>query len=168
MSKILITYFSKTGNTKIIAETIFKTVDGEKVIKPVKELLDNELEGYRLIFIGFPVHSHSVPFPVEAVLKNIPPNKKIAFFSTHGSLTGSRLAREALEYAAVMMSKAKLLGTFTCRGKVSPEALEVLEKSPEHKAWAEMAASADTHPDENDLEDAASFARWIMTLAEQD
>ncbi len=127
MSKILITYFSKTGNTKIIAETIFKTVDGEKVIKPVKELLDNELEGYRLIFIGFPVHSHSVPFPVEAVLKNIPPNKKIAFFSTHGSLTGSRLAREALEYATVMMSKAKLLGTFTCRGKVSPDALEVLE-----------------------------------------
>ncbi len=106
MSKILITYFSKTGNTKIIGETIFKTVDGEKVIKPVKELLDDELEGYRLIFIGFPVHSHSVPFPVEAVLKNIPPNKKIAFFSTHGSLTGSRLAREALEYATVMMPKA--------------------------------------------------------------
>ena len=168
MSKILITYFSKTGNTKIIAETIFKTVDGEKVIKPVKELLDNELEGYSLIFIGFPVHSHSVPFPVELVLKNIPPNKKIAFFSTHGALTGSRLAREALEYATVMTSKTKLLGTFTCRGKVSPEALEVLEKSPEHKAWAEMAASADTHPDENDLEDAASFAGWVMTLAAQD
>ncbi len=168
MSKILITYFSKTGNTKIIAEAIFKTVDGEKVIKPVKELLDNELEGYSLIFIGFPVHSHSIPFPVELVLKNIPPNKKIAFFSTHGALTGSRLAREALEYATVMTSKTKLLGTFTCRGKVSPEALEVLEKSPEHKAWAEMAASAYTRPDENDLEDAASFAGWIVTLAEQD
>jgi flavodoxin len=167
MSKILITYFSKTGNTKIIGETIFKTVDGEKAIKPVKELLDNELEGYSLIFIGFPVYSHSIPFPVEAVLKNIPPNKKTAFFSTHGSLTGSRLAREALEYATVMTSKTKLLGTFTCRGKVSPEALEVLGKSPEHKAWVEMAASADTHPDENDLEDAASFARWIMTLAAQ-
>jgi len=168
MSKILITYFSKTGNTKIIAETIFKTVDGEKVIKPVKELLDDELEGYSLVFIGFPVHSHSVPFPLELVLNNIPPYKKTAFFSTHGSLTGSRLAREALEYATVITSKTKLLGTFTCRGKVSPEALEVLEKSPEHKAWAEMAASADTHPDENDLEDAASFARWIMTLAAQD
>jgi len=167
MSKILITYFSKTGNTKIIAETIFKTVDGEKIIKPINELLDNELEGYSLIFIGFPIHSHSVPFPIEAVLKNIPPNKKIAFFSTHGSLTGSRLAREALEYASVITSKAKLLGTFTCRGKISPEALEVLEKSPEHKAWAEMAVSADTNPDENDMEDAASFARWIITLAAQ-
>ncbi len=168
MSKILITYFSKTGNTKIIGENIFKTVDGEKVIKPVKELLDNELEGYSLIFIGFPVYSHSIPFPVEAVLENIPLNKKIAFFSTHGALTGSRLAREALEYATVMTSKTKLLGTFTCRGKVSPEALEVLGKSPEHKAWAEMAASAATHPDENDLEDAASFAKWIMILAAQD
>lgn len=168
MSKILITYISKTGNTKIIAETIFKTVDGEKIIKPINELLDNELEEYSLIFIGFPVHSHSVPFHIEAVLKNMPPNKKIAFFSTHGSLTGSRLAREALEYATVITSTVKLLGTFTCRGKVSPDALEVLEKSPEHKAWTEMAVSADTHPDENDLEDAASFARWIMTLAAQD
>lgn len=168
MSKTLITYFSKTGNTKIIAEAIFETVDGEKVIKPIKELLDNDLERYSLIFIGFPIHSHSVPFPIEAVLKNIPSNKKTAFFSTHGSLTGSRLAREALEYATVITSKAKLLGTFTCRGKVSPEALEVLEKSPEHKAWVEMAASADTHPDENDLEDAASFASWIMILAAQE
>ncbi len=168
MSKILITYFSETGNTKIIAEAIFKTVDGEKIIKPINELLDNELERYSLIFIGFPIHSHSVPFPIEAALKNIPPNKKIAFFSTHGALTGNRLAREALEHASVITSKAKLLGTFTCRGKVSPEALEVLEKSPEHKAWAEMAVSADTHPDENDMEDAASFARWIITLAAQD
>ena len=71
MSKILITYFSKTGNTKIIADAIFKTVNGEKVIKPIEELLDNELEAYTLIFIGFPVDSHSIPFPVESVLKNI-------------------------------------------------------------------------------------------------
>jgi len=51
---------------------------------------------------------------------------------------------------------------------VSSIALEFLSKSPEHKVWAEMAASARAHPDSRDLEDAQSFAREIMTLGMQD
>jgi len=35
-------------------------------------------------------------------------------------------------------------------------------------AWAEMAASSQTHPDEGDLEDTKSFAKWVMTLSAQD
>jgi hypothetical protein len=31
-----------------------------------------------------------------------------------------------------------------------------------------MAASARTHPDEGDIEDAKSFAKWVMTLSTQD
>jgi len=163
MSKILVTYFSHTGNTKKIAEAIYESLEGEKTIKPLEEIQD--IKNFRLIFIGFPVHSHSVPFQIEDFLKKIPQGKKIALFSTHGSHTGSRLSREALEHAATLASQAKILGTFSCRGKVSPEALEILNKSPEHKAWIEMAASSHTHPDENDLEDAVSFARWIITLS---
>ena len=165
MSKILVTYFSLTGNTKKVAEVIFEELDGEKTIGKVDEIQD--LDEYDLLFIGFPVHSHGVPFKVEELLKKIPPGKKIALFSTHGSLTGSRLSREALEHSTTLVSKAKILGTFSCRGKVSMQAMEVLSKSPEHKAWAEMATSAQTHPDENDLEDAKSFANWIKTLSLQ-
>jgi len=47
-------------------------------------------------------------------------------------------------------------------------ALEILSRSPEHKAWTDMAVSARTHPDERDLEDARSFAKWILTLSIQD
>ena len=166
MSKILVTYLSQTGNTKKIAETIYENLEGNKTIMPVDEV--KEIEDYSLIFIGFPVHSHSVPFKIERLLKEIPQGKKIARFSTHGSLPGGHLAREALEHAAVISSKTKILGTFSCRGKVSLEAVEVLSKSPEHKAWTEMAASSHTHPDEGDLEDARSFAKWVMTLSAQD
>jgi hypothetical protein len=74
-----------------------------------------------------------------------------------------RLSREALEYATILVSKAKLLGTFSCRGKVSMQAREVLSQSPEHEEWADMAASASTHPDEHDIADAWAFARWIIT-----
>ncbi len=162
MKKILVTYYSLTGNTKKVSESIYEVLTEEKVLLPMEEVQD--FEQYKLIFVGFPIHSHSIPFKVEAFLKSIPQGKRIALFSTHGSLTGSRLSREALEYAAVLAAKAHLLGTFSCRGKVSDKALEVLMKSPEHKMWTEMAASAYTHPDQEDLKDAQAFARWIMSL----
>jgi flavodoxin len=165
MSKILVTYISWTGNTKKVADAIFEVLEGDKTIKTMDEA--QILDEYDLIFIGFPVHAHSVPFKTEELIKRIPPGKKIALFSTHGSLTGSRLSREALEHASILASSSKILGTFTCRGKVSLQALEVLSKSPEHKAWAEMAASTQTHPDEHDLDDARSFAKWITTLSRQ-
>jgi len=163
MQKILVTYFSQTGNTKKIAETIYETLEGKKTIKLIEEV--DSIDDYHLIFVGFPVHSHSVPYKVESFLRKIPENKKIALFCTHGSLSGGRLSREAIEHAIVIASRAKVLGTFSCRGKVSLQALEVLKKSPEHEAWTDMAASASTHPNESDLEDARAFARWIVTLS---
>ena len=81
------------------------------------------------------------------------------------------MGRPAAEWAygdlEANFAKAKLVGTFSCRGKVSMKALEVLMQSPEHEAWADMAASAATHPDTSDLEDARAFARWIATLGTQ-
>lgn len=165
MSLTLVTYYSQTGNTQQIAESIYEALEGKKEIKPVEEVTD--VSDYSLIFVGFPVYSHSVPYRIELFLKKIPRQKKIALFSTHGSLTGSRLSREALEYATVLASKAKILGTFSCRGKVSTEALEFLSKSPEHQAWTEMAVSARPHPDEKDKENAKNFARWVVTLSSQ-
>jgi flavodoxin len=165
MAKTLVTYYSLTGNTKLVAEAIFGALPDDKTIKPMAEAGD--LEPYALIFAGFPVQTHSVPYPAEVFLRSIPPGKKIALFSTHGSVTGSRLSREALEHASVLLAGAKIIGTFSCRGKVSMKALEVLMQSPEHEAWADMAASAATHPDGSDLEDARSFARWIATLGAQ-
>ncbi len=165
MSKTLVTYFSRTGNTQKVAEAIFDEIPGDKVLKPMAEVED--LAPYQNIFAGFPVQTHSVPYPAEVFLKRIPGGKKVALFSTHGSVTGSNLSREALEYASVLVSKAGLVGTFSCRGKVSMKALEVLMKSPEHEAWADMAASAATHPDEHDLAEARVFARWAMTLYSQ-
>jgi len=165
MAVTLVTYFSQTGNTRKVAEAIFDEIKGDKEIKPLKEAGD--LARCQRVFVGFPVQSHSVPYPVEVFLKGIPEGKKIALFWTHGSVAGSLLSRQALEYASALVAKAKLVMTFSCRGKVSMQALDMLMKSPEHEVWAEMAASAATHPDEHDLAEARAFARWSMTLFAQ-
>ena len=162
MAPTLVTYYSRTGNTKLVAEAIYDVLPADKILKPMDEAGD--LASYGLVVAGFPVHAHSVPYSAEVFLKSIPEGKKVALFLTHGAVTGSRLAHEALEYASVLVAKARLIGTFSCRGKISMAALEALSRSPEHGAWTDMAASAATHPSEADLEDARAFARWIATL----
>jgi hypothetical protein len=117
-----------------------------------------DLSEYDIVLCGFPVHSHSVPVPAQEFLKAVPEGKKIALFSTHGSLRGGKLPQQAINNALGILSKAEIVGTFTCRGKVEDAILEMLIKNPEHKVWAEEAQSASLHPDE-----AAHFARKAIS-----
>jgi flavodoxin len=159
--KILVTYFTKSGNTEKVAQAIYQAIGAKKEIVPLKEA--KNLDAYDIIFCGFPVQSHSVPVPVQNFIKSIPPGKKLALFVTHGSLRGGKLAVTAIEHAISLASKLKLLGTFGCRGKVDPKLIESLLKQPEHRVWAETAKSAASHPDESDLEDARQFAKKTLT-----
>lgn len=161
--KTLVTYFTQTGNTEKVARTIYETIGAQKELLPVKEVKNPD--DYDLIFCGFPVHAHSVPLSVQDFIKGIPPGKKLALFVTHGSLRGGELATTAIEHATSLASKLKVLGTFGCRGKVDPKVIEALLKQPEHRAWAETAKSAASHPDESDLEDARHFAKTILTTS---
>lgn len=161
--KTLVTYFTQTGNTEKVARAIYETIGAQKELLPVKEV--KSPDGYDLIFCGFPVHAHSVPLSIQGFIKGIPPGKKLALFVTHGSLRGGELATTAIEHATSLASKLKVLGTFGCRGKVDPKIIEALLKKPEHRAWAETAKSAASHPDESDLEDARQFAKTIITTS---
>ena len=161
--KILVTYFTQTGNTEKVAQAIYQALGAKKELLPVKEVKDPD--GYDIIFCGFPVHAHSVPLAVQNFIKGIPSGKKLALFVTHGSLRGGELATTAIEHAISLASKLKVLGTFGCRGKVDPKIIEALLKKPEHRAWAETAKSAASHPDESDLEDARHFAKKVTATS---
>jgi len=158
--KALVTYYSDTGNTEKIARAIYEAIHLTKEIKPVQDL--SSCSGYDLIFCGFPVHAHSVPGKVEAFIKGLPAGQKIAFFSTHGSLRGGQLPKQAFEHAIGLASKAVVLGHFGCRGKVRQNIIEALMKKPEHQAWAKEAEGAASHPDENDAADGKKFAREML------
>jgi flavodoxin len=163
VEKILVTYYSETGNTQKIAEAIFSALPEGAEIKPIGEVGD--VAEYSLVFVGFPVHAHSVPLRVEKFLRSLPGGKKIALFSTHGSLEGDSLSREAIESAAAAASRARIISTFTSRGRVTPEAIEKFDGAPEHHAWTSIAVSASTHPNQDDLAAARTFARWVHTLS---
>jgi flavodoxin len=162
--KALVTYFSKTGNTEKVAQAIHEGIAfvGKQIleIKAVKDI-----QKYDLIFVGFPVHAHSVPGPVEKFIRSIPEGKKVAFFTTHGSLRGGEFAITALHYAISLVPKRKVLGTFGCRGRVMEGVIEKLLKSPQDKSWAMEAQSAGQHPDQHDLEDATAWAQWMVMKA---
>ena len=161
---ILVTYYSESGNTKKLAQAIYDTIEEpDKEISPVQEV--DRVNDYDLIFCGFPVQASTVPGKMEKFLKNIPEGKKVVLFATHGSLRGGQLANTAFEYAASLPRKVHILGTFGCRGKVKTEIIDTLMKKPEHKAWAEEAQSAVTHPDEADLEDCREFAIRMIDKA---
>lgn len=162
MNKTLVVYFSRTGNTRQVAEAIYESIEGVKEIKPLEKAAS--LDPFDLVFVGFPIHMHSVPFKAEEFLKTIPAGRKMALFCTHGSLPGHRLSRQAIEYAAVLAARAKLLGTYSCRGKISVQAMDILSRSPEHQEWVDMAASAGTHPDATDLAEARLFAQRMEVL----
>ena len=155
--KVLVTYYSETGNTEKVAQAIYEGIEkAEKHLLPVQEATD--IGAHDLIFCGFPVHASSVPGKAQPFLKSIPEGKMVAIFATHGSLRGGQLATTAFDYAVSLASGAKVIGTFGCRGKVKSSLLEQLMKRPEHKAWAEEARSAASHPDDADVEDAKDFA----------
>lgn len=158
--KALVTYYSRTGNTEKLARAIYDAIHVEKELCPIPEL--EKIEGYDVIFVGFPVQAHSVPAKALPFFKKLTAGQKIALFTTHGSLRGGRLPKQALEHASSISGGAKILGTFGVRGRVDATVLEGLSRQIEHQAWAEEAQGAQGHPDEADLADGKTFAREIL------
>jgi len=162
--KVLVAYYSETGNTEKLAKAIYEGLEQvEKDILPISEV--KEVDEYDLIFCGFPVHSHSVPRKAEEFIKNLPAGKNVAFFATHGSLRGGQLAVTAFYHALSLTSKGMVLGTFGCRGKVKPDLIEAFLNKAEYRSWALEAQSAAGHPDQGDLEDAKEWANWMIRKA---
>ena len=162
--KVLVTYYSESGNTERLARAIYDGVErADKEFVPIQE--GPSVEDYDVIFCGFPVQVSSVPPKVEPFLKGILEGKMLAIFATHGSLKGGQLAVTAFHYAMSLAAKAKVIGSFGCRGKVKSKLIETLMKKPEHRGWAIEAQSAAGHPDDADLEDGKEFAKWMITKA---
>jgi flavodoxin I len=158
--KVLVTYYSQTGNTEMLARAIYDAIHLDKELLPIRDV--KTTTGYDIIFVGFPVQAHSVPAEIGPFFKGLPAGQPIALFCTHGSLRSGHLPKQAIEHAIGLSSQARILGTFGVRGKVNPKVIDSLMKMTVHQAWAEEAQGAAGHPDDADLADAKAFARTIL------
>lgn len=160
--KVLVAYMSVTGNTKKVAEAIFKEIQEEKEIKELGEV--ENLEGYDAAFIGFPVHGFGPPEDVKVFLDKYAKGKNIALFITHAMPQSMEMLEGILVKCNEPACEANLLGTFDCQGELDESLTQKLLNNPDPKmqkfgAMREMTLG---HPDANEIESAQLFTKEIM------
>ncbi|SCP98523.1 EFR1 family ferrodoxin [Anaerobium acetethylicum] len=148
--KVLIIYFSQSGNTKKIAHSIAEGARGaaEVVdIKSIKHVNYEMMQDYDLIGLGSPVWKADPP-NIRRFYENAPDQKgkHIFSFATHGTMPGF--------YFPVVLPNLKKAG-FTVIGSARWYGNVVMPGMPEPYYTA-------GHPDEQDCEEAKEFGKEMV------
>lgn len=152
--KVLIIYFSQTGNTKKIAETIKEGIlkSGNICdIAQIKNMDVNLLEKYDLIGIGTPTFFYREPRNVNKFIQDLKDTKEkpCFIFCTHGSLIGN-----TFYYMSDELTKKGfiIIGSFDSYGYTSLQ----FYPEPMH---------TEGHPDEIELREAKEFGEQICDIS---
>ena len=134
--KIAVRYYTKTGNTKRLAEAIGKAVNAEAlpISTPVTELVD-------ILFLGNSYYAFSIDPEVRSFVKSLDKNMvgKIVNFGSAALLNSTyKKVKAEADKIGIPMDERE----FHCKG----------EFKGVHKG----------KPDENDLKAAAEFARKVI------
>ena len=134
--KIAVRYYTKTGNTKRLAEAIGKAVDAEAlpISTPVTEPVD-------ILFLGNSYYAFSIDPEVRSFVKSLDKNMvgKIVNFGSAAMLNSTyKKVKAEADRIGIPMDERE----FHCKG----------EFKGMHKG----------KPDENDLKAAAEFARRVI------
>lgn len=166
--KILVTYYSQSGNTKKVADAIFEHISFPKSMLKMEEA--ESLNDYDLIFAGFPVWQFGPAKPARKFLSGLTMENHVALFVTHAMDPDPddpdlRLMLDGiLEKCRKAADKTNLNGFFHCRGELSHETANMLTSSgiPMLEKFAGMRDETLGHPDEHDLEEAVNFCSGIL------
>jgi flavodoxin len=180
--KVLVSYFSQTGNTERVAKVICKAVQSqghEGDLSPVSEIAADSLAGYDLVFLGSACHSADLAQPVKQLLTGIPssPTYKLAGFVTHSTVMpeGGERERELHERWASKCVKSlnqaseekgiDFLGYFSCQGAPSPPIEMFIHNTivTDDDEWKVYIDEVKKHPTQDDLEKAKEFALGALS-----
>jgi len=119
--KILVVYFSQTGNTEKVAKAIYEEASQAHEIetKKLEEVNAGDLAGYDFIFIGSPIHAGNLSGAVKDFLNRLqaPSGRKLAGFLTHaGPAYPEQIMSKFTEpfKAACEKNALEYLGCFSC------------------------------------------------------
>lgn len=167
--KILITYYSQSGNTKMIAEAIKNGLFTEEVdLKPISEMDPTGFDKYDLVFLGSGVYASRVHSSVVNLMKKV--NEfptKFVYFCTHASL---KLYQTPFAKVTKILDKnnSSIIGEFDCVGENKVMSLEsqmqLVSSLPAHerdKALKNLKLT-EGHPNEDDIKNAKKFTESIL------
>jgi len=185
--RILVAYYSETGNTAKVADAIcegLSTRGHEADLMEIGatdrpgEVVPDTLDGHNLVFLGAACHDADLARPVKQFLERIPisPTFKLAGFVTHASYTpegGDReqqaherwASRCALSFRLASQEKGiAFLGYFGCQGAPSPPIEQFIHSTivTDDDEWEEYIQEVREHPDEDDLQQAREFAQQVL------
>ena len=178
--KILVTYFSQTGNTKKIAQAIHEQAskNHESDLKTIKKVKIKDLDEFDLVFIGSACHDSDLAKPILRFLNKIPnsPKYAIAGFYTHSTYLpegDERIKKLSKKWSSKGIETFEALkkdknvdfkGYFRCQGIPSPPIEQFIHQTiiKDDEEWAGFIEEVKKHPDENDIENAKKFAQDIL------
>ncbi|PID75678.1 MAG: flavodoxin [Deltaproteobacteria bacterium] len=168
--KVLVTWSSKTGNTKSVGEAIGRVCPPGTKICPIEEA-PAEGGDFDFLAIGYWVDKGVPDKKCRDYLKSIT-GKKIAFFGTLGAYPDSDHAKECMRKAEDLALENEVCGHFICQGRVDPKLLEMMAKMPNnpHPMTEERKArieEAKKHPNEEDFKNAQQCFQEIFSKIEQ-
>lgn len=162
--KILVTYSSKTGNTKKLAEGIYEGLGNmDKAILPMSEATD--ISAYDIVLAGYWVDKGGANTEAAEYLKTIK-GKKVGLFATLAFWPDSEHAyKSILAGEALVKDENHVIGKYICQGKIDPKMIEMFKKMPEgnpHRPTPEKEkryAISANHPSAADIAVAAEMFR---------
>ena len=164
--KSLVVYSSRTGNTKKVAEAVYKALPDPKEIKKVEDA--PPVDGYDFIAMGFWIDRGTADAEAGKYMAEIK-GKKVGLFGTLGAYPDSDHAKDCINNAKKLMKENEILGIFLCQGKVDPALIKMMEKmkdDPHHAMTPERRASIEEgkkHPDETDCLNAQKAFEAMVT-----
>lgn len=165
--KILLTYSSKTNNTKKVADAIFEKMPNA-TFKRVEEITEKEEEMYDLIVIGGWIDKGHMNASVDAFLARLH-HKKVAFFFTLGAYPTGQHAYDCITTIKQKLEQNnnQVITHFHCQGNIDPTLMDWMKKLPKghghapdqdrENRWADAA----NHPNGEDLRAAHNFVSTI-------
>lgn len=169
--RVLVTYFSQSGNTETIAKAICEEAAkvSEADLKKLEELNPDMVAEYDCIFMGSPLHSGSLAAPVKECLNVFKPTsgQKMAGFITHMAPAYPDQDMEAFAEpmkAACREKGIEYKGCFDCQGFLAEAMHEPVQKklNMDDEQWAGMVKAMTGRPNKDDVENAKAFVKSLF------
>ena len=169
--KVLVAYFSQSGNTEKVAKAIWEEASqgNEADLKKLEDITPGDVAQYDFIFMGSPLHSGGLAVPVKECLSQLQAasGQKLAVFITHfaPAYPDQELDKFTEPVKAACKEKGiEYKGCFDCQGALVESLHAAVQKKLDMSdaQWADMVRQMTGHPDEKDVANAKACAKAVL------